>query len=106
MMLALIFVVVRLVTCQTTTVPIFFPVTKSVGTVDLVGSIVGNDASKTTYVVGCASSSSNSTAAATSMGLNSTSSDSGNNCWFDESQTMTQGPSTYHWVIEQTELYV
>ncbi len=72
----------------------------------LVGSISTADASSTVYVIGCASPTSSSMAAATT-GANFSSVDDGDfddGCGFDGSQTITQGPSTFHWVLTEVEL--
>ena len=89
---------------SSTTVSLLFPNADSQS--NLVGSVVGSDATATTYVVGCAGAAS-TTAAAPSLGSNSTDLGGSDNtdCGFPESQTVTQGPSTYHLVLSASDVY-
>ena len=107
---ALSFAALAAAQSSSTIVSVFLPNADTMSS--LVGSIAGSDASATTYVIGCASIPSPSaapSAAAASTGANSSDlayTDPLNGCGFQQSQTVTQGPSTYHWVVSESQVYV
>ena len=100
---ALSFAALAAAQSSSTTVSLFFPNADSQNS--LVGSVLGSDATATTYVVGCAGAAS-TVAATTSMAQNSSNIGEDVGCGLPGSQTVTQGPSTYHWVVSEKQMYV
>ena len=103
---ALSFAALAVAQSSSTTVSIILPNADTMSS--LVGSIAGSDASATTYVIGCASTTS-APAAAASTGANSSNlvyADPQNGCGFDQSQTITQGFSTFHWIFSESQMCV
>ncbi len=104
MLYALSFAALAAAQSSSTTVSLLFPNVDTQN--NLVGSIVGSDATATTYVVGCAAAASTAAAASSINPDASVIGDIGDGCGFPASQTVTQGPSTYHWILSEAEMYV
>lgn len=100
MLYALSLIAVAAAQSSSTTVFLLLPLPDT--QTGLVGSIKGSDATATTYLVGCAG------ASATPSSMEQDSNDTaiaGQDCAFPMSQTIIQGPSTFHWSADEGVKY-